>query len=70
MEIPAEMSIVAAYVPLWFPLYYTAQGVRATVVHRNPEMGVNGYATLKTERLNYQKVPLIPSFNLMQNPSL
>lgn len=70
MEIPAEMSIVAAYVPLWLPLYYTAQGVRTTVVHRNPEMGVDGYATLETERLNYQKVPLIPSFNLMQNPSL
>lgn len=70
MEIPAEMSIVAAHVPLWFPLYYTAQGVRTTAVHRNPEMGVDDYATLETEKLNYQKVPLIPSFNLMQNLSL
>lgn len=38
-------------------------------VHRNPEMGINGYDTIETERQNYLKVHFF-SFSLMQNPSL
>lgn len=39
-------------------------------VHRNPEMDIDGYATVETGELNYQKAPSVPFFSLTQNPHL
>lgn len=49
MEMPAEVSVVTAY----DSLYYTTQDVRKVAVHRNPDMRIDGYATLERETLNY-----------------
>lgn len=65
MESTAEMSVKSQPVCL---LYHTTQGARTTAVHRNPEMGINGYDTLGTERLDYLKVPFFSSFSFMKNP--
>lgn len=48
MEMPAEVSVVTAC----DSLYYTTQGARKVAVRRNPDMRIDGYATLETETLN------------------